>query len=323
MRWTKIASAGVVGLGLVCGTFEALRPTAGPSRGASLPPSGGIHVRPVAPGRAPAPPAVLVGVSPAAEIEPTRPAAARPALPVEPVPGAVATWRRGVFAQDPSERAAAVDAIPSCPEHDGVGVLEGLMSTDPDPMVRERAVMAYTQATGRRGVAALRKVALADEDENVGSAARASLMLIDRVDPLPPRGSVSIACDESAFSEGAWLTVRARFQADQDVPDARFVLSVPKGWEVDSQGNAWTGKLWEGRPQEALFRVRASREVARAKLTGRLKLDFAEELDVEVLTAVLPLSLEGGEGRLLAEASGGVEAARVQTIALTDEVAGE
>ncbi len=319
MRWTKLASAGVVGLGLMCGSFEAMRPTAGPNRTPS--PVSPIVLRPVpAPVADPgAQPVVVSDGASEVALMPVVAPKARPALPVEPIPGAEATWRTGVRSSDPEDRASAAEAIPFCPEHDGLAELERLMTSDPDAIVRERAVLAYTQAVGRKGVATLRRIALKDENEDVGSAARASLKLIDSVDPLPPRGTLTVSCDQAEFSAGDWLTVRARFQADQDVPEARFVLSLPKGWEVDPRGNEWKGQLLKGQVQEALFAVKAARDAKLAKLSGELKLDFAEELDVEVVSAALPLTLHGGVGRLLETASGHAAEARVLTLALSDE----
>src|SRR5262245_43291074 len=81
-----------------------------------------------------APPAAEVLGSP--DVEPTE-----PALREGP-----SSWREGMTSADPRVRAAAADLVTQADGDAGAQVLEHLALLDPEPMVREHAVLSYEGA---------------------------------------------------------------------------------------------------------------------------------------------------------------------------------
>src|SRR5688500_5966432 len=85
--------------------------------------------------------------------------------------GSARPCREAIASPDPKVRAGAVEMVPGDPGDDGLEVLQRLMSRDGDPVVRERAVLMYSQLAGASAVPLLRELALSDRDEAVVATA--------------------------------------------------------------------------------------------------------------------------------------------------------
>jgi hypothetical protein len=173
-----------------------------------------------------------------------------PVFPVRARPDGDTSWRERIGSSDPSERVEAVDAVPYAPGADGVALLEEILRSDPNEEVRERAVMAFTQALGNAALPVLREVGRAERGTDVGAAVRASMQLIDEYDPLPRRSSMEIGTTSAPSRLGEWFPVTFRLRSEQAVPDARLSLSGKGLRAAGNRSRVWKGALEAGQVHE-------------------------------------------------------------------------
>ncbi|MBI4617394.1 MAG: HEAT repeat domain-containing protein [Planctomycetes bacterium] len=207
-------------------------------------------------------------------------------------------WRETIDSPDPLLRARAVDLLP----RDGASrrTIERIMEDDPDSYVRERAVLAYGEALGREGVERLRELALGDPAEEVRAAALASLDRIETIDPAPRRGRIELRGPSGDFDPRAAFTVAVRFSSRVAVPRATLAVRIPELAEsVEPSVPVWKGALAAGEEREVRFTLRFPGALPEsAEISARLKLDFEDRLDVELLGGDLVLALGAEDARV-------------------------
>lgn len=206
-----------------------------------------------------------------------------------------AEWRDKITHADPAIRAAAADAVPGAPGKDGASVLQELVRTDPNPRVRERAVVSFGALAGREGVSFLRSIALADESPDVGAAARAELHRIQVDLDAPARGFLKVAFPEKVTPEEPF-DVRVTFGASEEVPEVLFDAILPRGVELaPDQRSRFRGRL-AAKEEKELRLTLVAHEGAEGSARLRVKLDYPEKLDVEVIQKKLRIVAGGGTG---------------------------
>lgn len=201
---------------------------------------------------------------------------------------------------DPAERADAVDALTANRPDEAPAILEQILASDPDSRVRERAVLAYADRLGAKAVPVIRRSALTDPDEDVASTARAALDFIRSEHPEPARGWLAAEVPGS-FMAGETTTVWLRFGSSVDAPEVTLGVELPKGVELISpESSAWKGSVQADRVEELCLRLRVTADSVDAPLGVSLKLDYLQELDVDVLRKDFKVAMEDGRGRLIA-----------------------
>jgi hypothetical protein len=209
-------------------------------------------------------------------------------------------WHQRLASPDGEERSQAIEEAMLTPEVDRATALQQLLRTDPEPRLREQAVLAYSQVAGRDSVATLRESALADSDPAVVSAALASLDRIAEAYPQPARGFLVVAWPQ-AFVAGELLDIHVRFGSRQDAPRAQVELRLPPELElVSPREPRWRGAVKADAPEELVFRARATGRASRGGATVHLKLDYPEMLDVELFDDRRPVQFDGRAGAFLA-----------------------
>ena len=207
-------------------------------------------------------------------------------------------WRTSLRSTDSAERARAVDAIPGDPtltREEGLEAL-GSLIYDSDPRVREQAVLAYGQLADRDGIKLLKAVALAETDDNVGAAARASLDRIANAFPEPKRGWLNVEFPPE-LSANKQTSIRVRFGSTVDVPRARLVMQLPQGISLaDSKREpTWRGSLKAGEIHDETFAIVPTTAELDTGTRLHLKLDYGP-LDSERFNERVHVVLTKGRG---------------------------
>lgn len=229
-----------------------------------------------------------------------RPSRERRAQAVAPLVGSPASdrWQRRIASANARERADGVDEIASAPTPGSEELVARLLAEDPDRYVRERAIFAYADLAGPRAAPLLKKVALEDADEVLGAAARANLDRLERENPEPPRGALTITSPPT-FRVGEPFEVVVEFGSPVDVPKAQLEIGLPPGVELvlPSTGK-FRGAIAAGETKSIVVRLRVTRAPLTARARLRLKLDYPGELEAEVLHQTLQVSAQGSAGAL-------------------------
>jgi hypothetical protein len=156
---------------------------------------------------------------------------------------------------------------------------------------------------GREAVDLLKEIARNPPNEDLATAAHANLDYLERIDPKPRRSFLEHAPIPS-FKVGDPFTLRLRFRSSADVREARLVLQSPAGVElIPARAEVWRGPLVADQTQEIPVTLRVPEGPTQATVLARLKLDFDESLDVEVLTRDISIHAREREGRVPPEAA--------------------
>jgi len=267
----------------------AARPAAPPAA-AAVTAASSSSPRPSSPSSPTSPPSPPSAWSPS-------PSPSPPPPPPPPPPPEVADWRTSLGSADPRERAAAVDRLSAEPGDESLRALEDILGGEPDPRVRERAVLALAIVLGEAAVARLRKVALEDPDENVGAAARASLHRLAREHPTPPRGRLEVVGPAEPPALGRPFDLAVRFASTIDVPVARLSIRLPPGLEpLDRDRAFFKGPLVAGEERVVRLSLTPVVDPLRGVVRVRLTIDPEEMLDVDVIDRRFRISIENGAG---------------------------
>ncbi|MEO8699903.1 MAG: HEAT repeat domain-containing protein [Kofleriaceae bacterium] len=209
-----------------------------------------------------------------------------------------AHWRASITSDDPLERAKGADAVLGDPlaKAEGIEALEKL-AYDSDARVREQAVLAYGQLAGRDAVKLLKEIALGDESDDVGAAARASLDRIAIAFPVPKRGWLQVELPET-FDTKRPFPIHVRFGSSAEVPRARVTVQLPQGLAMADRTlePQWIGALKAGEIHDQTFDVVAMVAELHTGTRVHLKLDYPEALDSERFHERVRVVLDGGRG---------------------------
>ena len=211
-------------------------------------------------------------------------------------------WRTDIRSEDPAVRARAADLVLGAPGDDGLEALADLATSDPDPRVREQAVLSYAQLGGKDAVTLLKDVALGDESEAVTSAALAGLDKIKTEADEPVRAWMDVKFPQT-FAAGQPFEVKVRFGSKESAPKAMLQLKLPEGFEVSGPKRSfWKGEVVAGQAQEVVFRVVPPTRVVQSGARVRLQVDYPEQLDLDQLHENVRVAIdEQGSGRFEAQ----------------------
>jgi hypothetical protein len=198
-----------------------------------------------------------------------------------PTAAAVKAWSAELTAPDAARRKSAVQQALFQGGADAAAQLENVIATDASSDVKESAVLAYAQVAQQGGAAFLRQLALTSQDQQVLSAAHASLQELR--DKAPKRGWLS-ADFPKTFTPGKPFDVVVELGSSSDVQLAELKLKLPA--ELQSkEGHVarWSGPLFAGVPEQVKFTVVSSTGTVQGGSMARLKLQYDDPLDFEVL----------------------------------------
>jgi hypothetical protein len=205
-------------------------------------------------------------------------------------------WRERIASPNASERRLGAELLPASPGDDGDEILLRLAKTDPDPAVRERAVLSYGSMVGPAALAPLREIALREASVTVRSAARAELYRLRKTSDEQPRGWMDVSFPNEVRA-GVPFEVRVAFGSDEDVPRARLSTVIPKGLSLAAPMDpVWRGSIRAGERHEVVFTLVADETATRATMTAALKLDYPELLDFESFERRVRVRMSGPGG---------------------------
>jgi hypothetical protein len=191
---------------------------------------------------------------------------------------------------DWEKRAAAADDLL---ESGKLDELEPLLK-DPEPRVREQAVLTYGLLAKRGGVKRLREIARTDSDPAVVSAALAAIAQIEHAYPAPPRGELVVKYPDKIFA-GIPFAIRVRLASRDKAPRAHLVVQLPAGLVA---ADAKRPPRWQGSldaPLDLTFELVATEDV-RGGLRVHATLDYPEPYDLEKLHDRVGVLVAGGTG---------------------------
>ncbi len=155
-----------------------------------------------------------------------------------------------------------LEAMQLEPPADYISQLKAIIEGDPDPYVRENAVLVLAELALRKNETAnitdyLKSIATGEENEDVRTSAFVSLGLIRDKYPLEKKGSLELSLT-GAIRKGANVTLNARVSTAATPPGPVIVSipSLPSGVELLSKTGVVKFPLNAGETKEVRFTLR-------------------------------------------------------------------